>query len=90
MQKYLAEFVGTMFFALVILTTGGSDALAIGAGLAVAVMVVGKVSGAHLNPAVTVMFAVAKKMNQNDVMPYIVAQLLGGVVALELHKRVKK
>lgn len=88
-QKYLAEFVGTMFFLLVILSTGG-EALAVGAALAIAIMVVGKVSGGHLNPAVTVMMAVAKKMNSNDVLPYIVAQVAGGLVALELHKRLRK
>ena len=87
-QKYLAEFVGTMFFLLVILSTGG-EAL-VGAALAIAIMVVGKVSGGHLNPAVTVMMAVAKKMNSNDVLPYIVAQVAGGLVALELHKRLRK
>ena len=88
-QKYLAEFVGTMFLLLVILSTGG-EALAVGAALAIAIMVVGKVSGGHLNPAVTVMMAVAKKMNSNDVLPYIVAQVAGGLVALELHKRLRK
>ena len=88
-QKYLAEFVGTMFFLLVILSTGG-EALAVGAALAIAIMVVVKVSGGHLNPAVTVMMAVAKKMNSNDVLPYIVAQVAGGLVALELHKRLRK
>jgi aquaporin Z len=88
-QKYLAEFVGTMFFLLVILSTGG-EALAVGAALAITIMVVGKVSGGHLNPAVTVMMAVAKKMNSNDVLPYIVAQVAGGLVALELHKRLRK
>lgn len=88
-QKYLAEFVGTMFLLLVIVSTGG-EALAVGAALAIAIMVVGKVSGGHLNPAVTVMMAVAKKMNSNDVLPYIVAQVAGGLVALELHKRLRK
>ena len=52
-------------------------------------MVVGKMSGGHLNPAVTVAMAVGKKMNSNDVMPYVVAQVLGGLVALELSKRVR-
>ena len=88
-QKYLAEFVGTMFLLLVIVSTGG-EALAVGAALAIAIMVVGKVSGGHLNPAVTVMMAVAKKMTSNDVLPYIVAQVAGGLLALELHKRLRK
>tara|TARA_Y100000816_G_scaffold124284_3_gene87408 strand:- start:58 stop:327 length:270 start_codon:yes stop_codon:yes gene_type:complete len=89
MQKYLAEFAGTLFLVLVILSTKG-DALAVAAALGISIMVVGKMSGGHLNPAVTVAMAVGKKMNSNDVMPYVVAQVLGGLVALELSKRVKK
>lgn len=88
MQKYLAEFAGTLFLVLVILTTKG-DALAVAAALGISIMVVGKMSGGHLNPAVTVAMAVGKKMNSNDVMPYVVAQVLGGLVALELSKRVR-
>ena len=89
MQKYLAEFAGTLFLVLVIISTKG-DALAVAAALGISIMVVGKMSGGHLNPAVTVAMAVGKKMNSNDVMPYVVAQVLGGLVALELSKRVKK
>ena len=87
MQKYLAEFVGTMFFVLVVLSS--SNPLVIGAGLAIAVMVTGKVSGGHINPAVSVAMSVAKKMPSNDLLPYIVAQVAGGLVALELKKRMK-
>lgn len=87
MQKYLAEFVGTMFFVLVVLSS--SNPLVIGAGLAVAAMVTGKVSGGHLNPAISVVMSVAKKMPSNDLLPYIAAQVAGGLVALELKKRMK-
>ena len=88
-QKYLAEFVGTMFFLLVILSTGG-EALARRRCFSNCNYGCRKSSGGHLNPAVTVMMAVAKKMNSNDVLPYIVAQVAGGLVALELHKRLRK
>ena len=76
MQKYLAEFVGTMFLVLVVLSS--SNPLVIGAGLAIAAMVTGKVSGGHLNPAISVVMSVAKKMPSNDLLPYIVAQVAGG------------
>ena len=49
-KKLLAEFLGTMFFLYVILATG--DAVAIGLALTVAIMVIGKHSGGHFNPAV--------------------------------------
>ena len=88
MQEYLAEFVGTLFFCFVIIAAPNSSMkpLTIGAALAVAIMVVGKLSGGHFNPAVTIMMMMMKKMKQAHVVPYIVAQVLGGVAALELSK----
>ena len=59
-QKLLVEFLGTLFFLYVILATG--NALAIGLALAVAIMVGGKISGGHFNPAVTVMMVAGKKL----------------------------
>jgi len=85
-QKLLVEFLGTIFFLYVILAVG--NPLAIGLALTVAIMVGGKISGGHFNPAVSVMMVAAKKMRMNDAAPYILAQIAGGLVALELHKRV--
>jgi len=87
MNKYLVEFVGTLFFLYVILATG--KAVPIGLALAVAIMVGGKISGGNFNPAVSVMMAAAGKLPMNDVLPYVVAQVAGGLVALELYKRVR-
>ena len=85
-QKLLVEFLGTVFFLYVILAVG--NPLAIGLALAVAIMVGGKISRGHFNPAVSVMMVAAKKVKMNDAAPYILAQIAGGLVALELHKRV--
>ena len=87
MNKYLVEFLGTMFFLYVILATG--NAWAIGAALAIAIIVGGKISGGNYNPAVTVMMTAAGKQPVSDVIPYIIAQVLGGLAALEVYKRVK-
>ena len=87
MNKLVAEFLGTMFFLYVILATG--DAVAIGLALMAAIFIVGKSSGGHFNPAVSVVMAMAGKMNMNDLAPYILAQIAGGLAALELFKRVK-
>ena len=87
LNKLLAEFLGTMFFLYVILVTG--DAVAIGLALMIAIFVLGKVSGGNFNPAVSVMLAMAGKLSMKDLAPYIVAQVLGGLAALELYKRVK-
>ncbi len=87
MNKYLVEFLGTLFFLYVILATG--NALAIGSALVLVILVGGPISGGNFNPAVSVMMASAGKLPTNDVVPYIIAQIAGCVVALELYKRVK-
>jgi len=87
MNKYLVEFLGTMFFLYVILATG--SAIPIGLALAVAIMVGGKISGGNYNPAVSIMMVAAGKLPKSDLVPYIIAQISGGLVALELYKRVK-
>lgn len=87
MNPILVEFLGTFFFLYVILATG--NALAIGAALAIAIMIGGSISGGHFNPAVTIMMAVANKMSRKEVIPYVLAQVAGGLAALELYKRVK-
>ena len=86
-NKLLAEFLGTMFFLYVILATG--DAVAIGLALMIVIFILGKVSGGNFNPAVSVMLAMAGKLSMKDLAPYVVAQVLGGLAALELYNRVK-
>jgi glycerol uptake facilitator-like aquaporin len=87
MNKFLVEFLGTLFLLYVILATG--NALAIGAALTIAVLVGGAISGGNYNPAVSVMMVAAGKLPKNDLLPYILAQVAGGLAALELYKRVK-
>jgi len=87
MNKYLVELVGTLFLLYVILVT--KNALAIGAALAIAVIAGSKISGGHFNPAVTIAMAMAGKKSVNDVMPYILAQVSGALIALELYKQTK-
>ena len=87
MNKFLVEFLGTLFFLYVILVTG--NALAIGAALAIAILIGGSISGGNFNPAVTIMMTIAGKQPMNDLVPYVIAQVTGGLVAFELYKRVK-
>ena len=83
----LVEFIGTLVFLFVILATG--HFAAIGAILALVIYLGGPVSGGNFNPAVTVMMVVAKKQKMNTLLPYIVAQLAGGILALGLFKYIK-
>lgn len=87
MNNYIVEFLGTLFFLYVILATG--NALAIGAALAIAVIVGGPISGGNFNPAVSIMMVSAGKLPKSELIPYILAQVSGGLAALELYKRVK-
>jgi glycerol uptake facilitator-like aquaporin len=85
MNKYLAEFLGTGFFVYVILATG--NPIAIGAALALAILLSMNISGGHINPAVSLVMASIGKIETNELIPYILAQLFGGLVALEIYKR---
>lgn len=93
MKRYFAEFLGT--FALVFCGTGaivinqesGGTITHVGVaftfGLIVMVMIysLGNVSGAHLNPAVTIAFTVAKRFPAKEITPYILSQLAGAFAA---------
>jgi aquaporin Z len=94
MKRYLAECFGTFTLVFIgvgsIVAGGFGGALPIGQlgiglsfGLAVTAMAyaVGPVSGAHLNPAVTVGVWLAGRMEAKDVIPYVIAQIVGATVA---------
>jgi aquaporin Z len=85
MNKLLVEFLGTMFLMFVIFATG--NWLAIGAALAVAVMLGGPVSGGAYNPAVSVALYAAGKLSKADLLPYIIVQILGALAAFYAYKR---
>ena len=85
MNKYLVEFLGTMFLVYIIFATG--NYLAIGAALAIAILLGGAISGGAFNPAVTIALYSAGKMKRTDILPYIVAQNLGALAGLTIYKQ---
>ena len=85
MYNYLVEFLGTTFFVYVIIATG--NPLAIGADLALALLLTAPLSGGHLNPAVSFAMAAAGKLPTQELLPYCLSQVFGGLVALEIFKR---
>ena len=86
MNKYLVEFLGTLFLVFIIFATG--NYLAIGAALALAVMLGGAISGGAFNPAVTIALMQSGKLSRSDLVPYIVAQIAGGLAGFELFKMI--
>jgi MIP family channel proteins len=93
MRRYIAEAIGT--FALVFTGTGAiviNDVTAGGVshvgialtfGLIVMALIyaIGDVSGAHLNPAVTVGFIVARRLKVRFLAPYVMSQMAGAMLA---------
>lgn len=89
-----AEFAGTLILILFGLgvvaqvvasngTLGGHDSIAWawGLGVTLGVYVAGRISGAHLNPAVTIALAAFKGFSWRKVLPYSIAQIVGAFVA---------
>lgn len=93
MRNYISEIIGTFFLvfagcgAMVVNTYSGGalghTGVAMTWGLIVMVIIytIGDISGAHLNPAVTIAFWVAKRFKGKKVLPYILAQSIGAFLA---------
>ena len=88
MIKYIIEFLGTMFLSFVVFSTG--NYLAIGLALAIGVFLGGTISGGAFNPAITIALFMENKINKNDVIPYVVVQILGSICGFELVQRFLK
>jgi aquaporin Z len=88
MLKYLVEFLGTALLVFTIFTT--NNWLAIGAALAIAVLLGGSISGGAFNPAVAIALYSSGKILKTDLVPYILAEILGGLVAFYIFKKFVK
>lgn len=84
-RKALAEALATFLFVLSIIGAVNSGSpltpLAIGFALAVLIFATGHISGAHLNPAVSVGVFLRGGLSVVDLVAYIIAQAIGGVLA---------
>jgi aquaporin Z len=94
LPRLIAEVFGTFVLVFAVIGTGlfftklNNDVFAVAFVIGIAVMVsayaVGSISGGHFNPAVTLGVAAAGRMPWRDVLPYILAQIVGGIVASSL------
>ena len=97
MIKYLAEFLGTFFLVATVIgsgimaqnLSGGNMGIALlgntiptGAILYVIIKMFGPISGAHFNPAVSLMFYLRKELRWIDLMKYSMIQFVGGLIAV--------
>ena len=94
-HEFVAEFFGTMF---IILFADGANALDIlfnldgytnivfasGIGVFLGILISNRMSGAHLNPAITLALVMTKRFPARKMFHYIVAQMLGGFVGAAL------
>lgn len=91
-RKLIAEFIGTLWLVLggcgsAVLAASipelgiGYIGVSLAFGLSVLTMVyaIGSISGCHLNPAVTIGLWIAGRSERKEVLPYIIAQVLGGI-----------
>ncbi len=94
MQKYGAEFIGTFWLVLggcgsAVLAAAFPNlgigllgvALAFGLTVLTLAFAIGHISGCHLNPAVSIGLCAGGRFPAAQIFPYIIAQLLGGIVA---------
>lgn len=90
-QEFIAELFGTMFILLfgngvvamsVLFKLGDytNITLAWGAGVFLGILVSNRISGAHLNPAVTVALVISKRFPANKMLHYISAQMIGAFI----------
>jgi len=93
-KKHVAEFFGTFWLVLggcgsAVLAAGFPDvgigllgvSLAFGLTVLTMAYAIGHISGCHLNPAVTIGLATAGRFSMSEVPGYIIAQVIGGIVA---------
>ena len=86
-KKCVAEFIGT--FVLVFIacgvaayTHGSLVATSLAFGLVIVAMAysIGRISGCHINPAVSIAFLFEKKLSVKEFFAYVISQILGGIV----------
>jgi len=77
----LAEFLGTFLLVLSIIASGGNPWV-IGGALALVVLLIGSLSGAYVNPAVSLAMFIKGSLSTQELVSYAVVQLLGATASV--------
>jgi aquaporin Z len=80
----IAEFLGTFLFTLSILVIG--KPLFVGAIFTLIVWLLSKISGGHVNPAVSLAFFLKGSLSTNELVGYVGSQFLGAIASLYTYK----
>src|SRR5690606_18613372 len=85
-RRYVVEFVGTYFLVLTMCMTignGSSNLAPLAAGMMLMALIYSghHISGGHFNPGVSVASWLRGQLPASDVLPYVIAQFLGGTAA---------
>ena len=83
-SKYLVEFLGTSLFLFTVLRFPNPIMIAL--SLLLVMIAGGKVSGGHFNPVVSVVKHFKGDLKFEDMILYVIVQVLGGLFALSLFK----
>jgi aquaporin Z len=81
----IAEFLGTFVLILSVLASGG-NAYVIGGTLAVLILLIGKLSGGHVNPAISFTMYMKGALSLKELVAYTASQTLGGVASLYAYR----
>ena len=98
LQRRLAEAMGTALLVATVVGSGImaekltrdvalallGNALPTGAILVVLISILGPISGAHFNPAVTLVFALRRELGKGEALTYVLAQVIGGIIGTML------
>lgn len=84
--QYLVEFIGSVIMVYVLLKT--KNVLAVGAIYFLLIILTNKFSGGFFNPAITIALSMFDQISKTDMFFYVLAQVLGGVIGLEIYKQV--
>ena len=93
MKNYLSEFIGTSFLLMIVVGSGImgqnlsndnsiillANTVATGSGLIILIWMMGPISGAHFNPAVSMIFYFKKQLSGKDFVCYSSSQILGAL-----------
>jgi aquaporin Z len=80
-----AEFLGTFLLVLSVFASGG-NAYVVGGTLALIILLTAKLSGAHVNPAISLAMFMKGTLSSKELMSYVLVQLLGGVSSLYAYR----